>query len=279
MDTSIEPVATDATTLPAHAPEKRPGVWSGLGTVALYMALQFGLSILIMLLIGLGFGIESGMQAATSHKVVDAHAAIRALLGSPAVKAGVIVATLGLAAALMAAIVRRVWPAQWSRGDLPGFGFVQPRNRFSYLVAVALGVAVLLVGNILTQLFAGTHPINQDVSVLAASLPLGMRVLLALTVVCVAPFIEELVFRGVLLSGLARRMPTWLAAVLSAMIFGCVHLPDFKFAWYPIPALALVGLALAWMRLKSGSLWPAITLHATNNFVAVLGWFFLSRLH
>ena len=96
-------------------------------------------------------------------------------------------------------------------------------------------------------------------------------------VVCVAPFVEELVFRGVLLSGLASRMHIGWAMLVSAIVFGCVHLPDFKFAWYPVPALILLGLVLAWLRVRTRSLWPSITLHAANNFFAVLGWFLVTH--
>ena len=138
---------------------------------------------------------------------------------------------------------------------------------------------VLFAGMLLTHLLAGQHSVNQDVTVMAAKVPINLRVMLALLVVCVAPVVEELVFRGVLLSGLARRMHVGWAIVASAVIFGCVHLPDFKFAWYPVPALVLVGLAAGWLRVRSRSLWPSITLHATNNFVAVLAWFAVSHPH
>jgi membrane protease YdiL (CAAX protease family) len=132
---------------------------------------------------------------------------------------------------------------------------------------------VLLLGGPLTHLLAGHHEVNQDVSLLAGNVSMGMRLLLAVLVVCVAPFVEELVFRGVLLSGLASRMPIGWAMLASAIVFGCVHLPDFKFAWYPVPALVILGLASAWLRVRTRSLWPSITLHATNNFIAAIAWF------
>jgi hypothetical protein len=93
----------------------------------------------------------------------------------------------------------------------------------------------------------------------------------------VAPFVEELVFRGVLLSGLASRMPIGWAMLASAVVFGCVHLPDFKFAWYPVPALIILGLVSAWLRVRTRSLWPSITLHATNNFIAAIAWFVVAH--
>jgi membrane protease YdiL (CAAX protease family) len=138
---------------------------------------------------------------------------------------------------------------------------------------------VLFLGGALTHLLAGHHQVAQDVSLLAGNVSVGMRLLLAVLVVCVAPFVEELVFRGVLLSGLASRMPVGWAMLGSAIVFGCVHLPDFRFAWYPVPALVILGLVSAWLRVRTRSLWPSIMLHAANNFFAVLGWFLLTKPH
>src|SRR6185437_2859521 len=163
-----------------------------------------------------------------------------------------IVATIAAAAAVMILLIRQFWRAQWSRAELPGFGFTPPAKKSAYLIAVLLGAIVLFLGGPLTHLLAGHHEVNQDVSLLAGNVSVGMRVLL---------------------SGLARRMPIGWAMLASAIVFGCVHLPDFKFAWYPVPALIILGLVSAWLRVRTRSLWPSITLHATNNFIAAIAWF------
>ncbi|TAN04568.1 MAG: CPBP family intramembrane metalloprotease [Rhodanobacteraceae bacterium] len=256
---------------------KHPGIWSGLGTVVLYFLLQFGLSLLVGVVIGFVLTVKAGIVAGMHHVKPDTRAVAQAMHGNPDVRVVLVVLTLAAAAVVMTLLVRRFWPAQWSRAELPGFGLTQPDNKLAYLGAVALGIVVLLVGGGITHLLSGGHPVHQDVTVLAAKVPVDLRILLALLVVCVAPFVEELVFRGVLLSGLASRMHVGWAIVISAVIFGCAHLPDFKFAWYPVPALVLLGLALAWLRVRTRSLWPSITLHATNNFVAVLAWFLVAH--
>jgi membrane protease YdiL (CAAX protease family) len=202
---------------------------------------------------------------------------MQALMANPDTRVVFIVATIAAAALVMTLLIRQFWRAQWSRADLPGFGFTPPAKKHAYLIAVLLGAAVLLLGGPLTHLLAGHQEVNQDVSVLAGNVSIGMRLLLALLVVCVAPFVEELVFRGVLLSGLASRMPIGWAMLASAVVFGCVHLPDFKFAWYPVPALVILGLASAWLRVRTRSLWPSITLHATNNFIAAVAWFVVAQ--
>ena len=53
--------------------------------------------------------------------------------------------------------------------------------------------------------------------------------------------------RSTLLPVAWSRVPVGWAMLASAVVFGCVHLPDFKFAWYPVPALVLLGLAAAWL--------------------------------
>ncbi len=83
-----------------------------------------------------------------------------------------------------------------------------------------------------------------------------------------APVAEEMVFRGAILRTLLSmtgRGRAWLAIVLSALIFGGVHmnLPQFVHA-------AFIGLVLGWLYWRSGSILPGIVLHWVNNTVAFL---------
>jgi membrane protease YdiL (CAAX protease family) len=253
-------------------PARQPGVWSGLGTVALYFLLQLGFGLLVGAAIGFWAALRSGFAAGPKHHPPAIRNITQAAMANPDVRVLLTVVTIAAAAAVMIALVRQTWPGQWARAQLPGFGFVRPERSSAYVAAILLSFAVLLCGGLLTHLLAHGHHIHQDVSVLAAKVPLGLRGLLALLVVCVAPVVEELVFRGVLLSGLASRMHVGWAILVSAVIFGCAHLPDFRFAWYPVPALILLGLVSGWLRVRSRSLWPSITLHATNNLVAAIAW-------
>jgi membrane protease YdiL (CAAX protease family) len=261
----------------AVPPTKRPGVWSGLGIVTLYFLLQFGLSILVGGMIAFALALKAGFNAGLHHQRPDMKAIVQMMRNNPDLPIVITVITIAAAAVIMTLLVRQFWPAQWSRADLPGFGLAKPANVTVYPTTIILGFIVLLLGGAITHLLAGQHPVHQDVAVMAGKVSLDMRILLAVLVVCVAPFVEELVFRGVLLSGLASRMHIGWAMLASAIVFGGVHLPDFKFAWYPVPALILLGLVLAWLRVRTRSLWPSITLHAANNFFAVLGWFLVSH--
>ncbi len=104
--------------------------------------------------------------------------------------------------------------------------------------------------------------------------PLGSSAVSAMFVVIgtvvLAPLGEELLFRGVLLRGLVRRIPFWPAAVTSGIIFGACHADVWIYLFWPrFLALAIVGVGLAWLNRVRGY-WCGVTAHATINGLATL---------
>jgi membrane protease YdiL (CAAX protease family) len=86
---------------------------------------------------------------------------------------------------------------------------------------------------------------------------------LGLTAVAV-PVVEELTFRGVGFSLLARYGHV-IAIVGTGILFGVAH--GLVLA---LPVLVAFGIGLAWLRSRSGSVFPGMILHGTFNAVAVL---------
>jgi hypothetical protein len=76
---------------------------------------------------------------------------------------------------------------------------------------------------------------------------------------------------------LARNMTYTRTALLSGVIWAIWHLPMILFsdynsgaaAWFSVVCFAIMvvafSFAFAWLRLKSGSLWPVVLLHASHN--------------
>lgn len=93
-----------------------------------------------------------------------------------------------------------------------------------------------------------------------------------LLVALVAPFVEELAFRGVLLPVLGSRTPMWAAIGVSAAVYAAYHIE----LWLFVPTLVL-GVALGWLAWTRRSLWPAIALHVLYNAAAVAAAFALTR--
>ncbi|MDQ6827795.1 MAG: CPBP family intramembrane metalloprotease [Gemmatimonadota bacterium] len=88
---------------------------------------------------------------------------------------------------------------------------------------------------------------------------------------------EELGWRGFLVPTLARTTSFRNTALISGAIWASWHIPLIAFAdynagtatWYAIPCFFIMVVALAmplaWLRLRSGSVWPAALLHASHN--------------
>lgn len=86
--------------------------------------------------------------------------------------------------------------------------------------------------------------------------------LLALAAVVVAPILEEMFFRGILLHRWARRWGTMTGVVASSALFAIGH--------SEIPGHFLFGVAMAALYLRTRRLWVPIAAHALNNLVLLL---------
>lgn len=142
-------------------------------------------------------------------------------------------------------------PARWYRGAI--------------VIAV---LTLLLTGviNMIMQWFLGETPINPQFRIIAPAgfswfALIGMLFVVGLLI----PFAEELLFRGVLYGWLRGRLGVPVAAVSSALLFSGLH----KIVWL-MPALAVIGVILALVYEKSGSLWPAVVVHALFNAIGVV---------
>jgi membrane protease YdiL (CAAX protease family) len=86
----------------------------------------------------------------------------------------------------------------------------------------------------------------------------------ALIVCVIAPFVEELTFRGVGYSLLRARFGVEPAIVVSGLVFGLAHgLVE------ALPLLVAFGIGLAWVRERQDSTIPGMLLHGTFNAIAL----------
>ncbi len=87
-------------------------------------------------------------------------------------------------------------------------------------------------------------------------------------IIVVAPVSEEVFFRGFMFAGLRRSMPVAVAALISAAVWGSLHLSGGNVG--VAIQLAVFGVILALLYERSGSLWATIFAHGLNNTVAFL---------
>jgi membrane protease YdiL (CAAX protease family) len=165
------------------------------------------------------------------------------------------------------------------------FGLRRRGTFRSFVVSAGSVAALLVVTRALTQAYAafahrlGLDPPSGPGLDVVGAFGVGRAglVLATVLVVLVGPFVEELIFRGVLLSALDRaseqRWPMigpWLAIVATSGLFAASHFS----AWLFVPTLVL-GLALGWLAWWRRGLWPAIAMHAIYNAASVAAAFWL----
>jgi uncharacterized protein len=179
--------------------------------------------------------------------------AVSALLGWLAVVAGTAVWLRA----------RGAWHPVWITGHRPR----------SVWVPAAIGVGGAVGGLIVVQVvvgviswLTGAEPPQQEVFELLDD-PVIAWVLGGVAVL-IAPAIEEIVFRGVVLDAMARRWNWWLAAVAQAMAFSAIHI-ETLLAPSMFLALALLGFGFAWLRRVTGSLVAPIVAHLVFNAISL----------
>lgn len=91
-----------------------------------------------------------------------------------------------------------------------------------------------------------------------------------LMVLLIAPIFEELLFRGVILRTLLR-YDTKFTIIVSGILFGMMHMNLVQ----GIPTM-LFGFVLAFVCVKSNSLYPSILIHFFNNLISLLAGFFMA---
>jgi len=88
--------------------------------------------------------------------------------------------------------------------------------------------------------------------------------LVTVAIVVFAPIAEELFFRGIVFNAWLREAGRLWAYVGSAALFAAIHL-----SLESLLPIFLLGLALAWVYQRTGTLLAPITMHATVNGISV----------
>jgi membrane protease YdiL (CAAX protease family) len=139
-----------------------------------------------------------------------------------------------------------------------------------FWVSVGLLFAVWLGFLILSAAWAALVSLDQQQELpeeLGADGPLLNVLAVVVLVTVVAPLGEELFFRGFFFGALRNWHGPWLAAALTGVVFGAIHAGSSPLG-YLVP-LMILGAGLCLLYEWTGSLYPAIALHALNNSIAL----------
>lgn len=156
----------------------------------------------------------------------------------------------GLRHALSRRDVGLARPMSWKDIGLGLLGVIG----YAAVSSVFLAIALQIPG------FDSTQAQNLGVS----QLDVSTRLMAFVVLVLIAPFLEEVVFRGILYGRLRRaKLPWWASMLVVSALFGIAHMQ-----WnvgIDVFALSLVACGL---RELTGSIWAGVVLHTIKNFIA-----------
>lgn len=130
------------------------------------------------------------------------------------------------------------------------------------IIALLTGLGLFLLDTISSVYILQADIQQQAQSVLIQARKDGM-VSSTLAACLLAPLMEEVLFRGVLLPAFSYKAKQYIGIIASAMLFSLIH-----FSMEQAVILFIAGVCFGILRIKSQSIWPPFFAHFTNNTLA-----------
>ncbi|WP_164848684.1 CPBP family intramembrane glutamic endopeptidase [Paenibacillus sp. DCT19] len=141
---------------------------------------------------------------------------------------------------------------------------VSLRNVILSMLIFALSQMILLFFHQLTEVVSQWLGVSYGTSYYPIADSLFSLGILLISIGIIPPICEELLFRGVLLSGYAKR-GLWFAAIVSSFLFALFH--DNPYRLIELFGAALVSAIIV---IRSGSIIPGIIVHLITNSTYVI---------
>lgn len=136
-------------------------------------------------------------------------------------------------------------------------------NAVRYLLGgAALSLVVMVIPPLLPQ--KKTFPLERMFDSTSSAYAI------AAFAVIVAPFMEELLFRGLLFAFIEKHGGLTIAIVSTALLFAGLHIFEYWGAWNNVVMILIVGLTFSIVRGVTGSLTPSFLLHLAYNGTLML---------
>ena len=148
--------------------------------------------------------------------------------------------------------------------------FVVPDFKRSALLVILVSILDFILVWVYSWLYVQIGDLPPEQPFFAEASSANDPLILLLLFICLAigaPLVEELFFRGYVLDKLRNVHSDTFAIISTGILFGFMHWdPIFGF-WdlYQTGAVMIGGFIYAWLRIKTGSLWPSIVCHSIWN--------------
>jgi membrane protease YdiL (CAAX protease family) len=167
--------------------------------------------------------------------------------------------------AFLLLVFKFVFSIRYGKPMLPSLGWrMTSSNALLYagLGGVALPFIVSGIANLLH-----TPKTSTQMDEMMKAMPI---VPLAIMAAVLAPFFEELFFRGFLQPLLTRTFGLIFGILLTAALFGGLHAAEYSFVWQYVIAIGIVGVALGFVRAYTNSIVPTTVMHGCFNGLQIV---------
>ena len=96
-------------------------------------------------------------------------------------------------------------------------------------------------------------------------------------VIVIGPLCEELAFRGFILPLFVRSLGAASGIVLTGLLFGCLHAPEYSWSWRHVLLVSIAGSVFGWVRYHTGSTAAATYMHSSYNLTQFAAFLVQSR--
>ncbi len=139
-------------------------------------------------------------------------------------------------------------------------------ERFGLVKTILFTIFIFFITAIIISLFPNQKTDMQKF----IEISMAVRILVGIIAIIGAPFVEELIYRGILFAGLRRDFGVAPAIIGVSFLFLLVHIPQYWGAWGVIVGLGFLSLTLTLVRAYSSSLLPSFVIHLIFNTIQVV---------
>ncbi len=134
-------------------------------------------------------------------------------------------------------------------------------TQFKWVHAVALAFLMMGFGFLIEKILPHQETELEKLLKMGTS----VRVLVAALAVLTAPIVEEVVYRGVLYSGIERAWGKRAGVVLVTFLFAGVHYLQYRSSYAALTVIVSLSLVLTLLRATTGKLLPCVATHLVYN--------------
>jgi membrane protease YdiL (CAAX protease family) len=241
-------------------PQVHLSAYRGFGLFALYIAAQLVIGVLAGFALGIGYALRGGDSA-------DSEAIVELTRNAEG--------TIGVVAAILGGLGFVLFVRARHRGA-QGAAFRRAigLTRTSLRQVVAGAGSGIAIGVLYISLCVSLWPPALDITPgpttqMAMSSGPQQQTWMLFALIG-SPPIEEFVFRGVLLASILASWGSAWAAILTTGLFVGMHYSEFMAYWPAALGLTALSFAATVLRMRSGSLGPAVSAHLGYNLVMVV---------